>query len=142
MLSLKTCIYFHLVFRSFSLHPSFITRGKKTYLTLQLPGDIQGLTSSTIFSFASSLASSKERKHQRGTTRQTQRNMSVCFCFTHEQSAFVLDTEVKGSRSPHRENCRQNDTNVGKGKEEGNLIALSSSSLSSLHPSDVASYQG
>lgn len=133
--SLKTCIYCLLVFPLFLLHssPSYdhITGEQKTkkHLTLRLHGDVQGLTSSAILCSASSLAFYKERKHRRETTRQTQRNTSVCLCFTHEQSTFELDTDVKRSAAPlHRDKCRQNKVNMGQATEEGNLIALSSSS--------------
>lgn len=59
---------------------------------------------------------------KRGSRRETMRRTQRSLCFAHEQSTFELETGVKGSAVPHREQ------NIGKTKEDGNLTALSSCS--------------
>lgn len=50
----------------------------------------------------------------------------VSLCYTHKQSTFEIDAEVKkGSAMLQGE---QKEVNLGKAKEDGNLIALSSRS--------------
>lgn len=113
--SLKIFVYRLLLFP-----PSFNTLLQshpleKKRLTLWLLGDIQGLTSSTVFCFASSLASSTEKKSTGGALKK---HVSL-------QRTFELGPEVKRSE---REHCRQNEVNMRRAKAENNLIALSSCS--------------